>query len=380
VYSRLYLHIPWCLDKCHYCAFNSRPLEAGKLDQTRSLLIREMELAAACYPGNQPLASLYLGGGTPSLLQPEQVDSLISRSQQLFGHDPSIEITLEANPGTVNQESLTGYRQAGVTRLSLGAQSFNDQALAHLGRVHTAAEIHTAFRMARSAGFSSTGIDLICGLPGQSRVAWQQDLAEAETLKPDHLSVYGLTIEEGTPFARRYPATSEALPGDDLAATMLEDADQRLTAAGYEHYEIANFARPGCRSRHNCGYWQRDGYLGIGPGAHSFFRKGWGIRWGNRNDYADWEAAVKAGSLATADRHLLTRDDALSEAIFLGLRMADGIQLDRFEEEFGERLEQRFSKELKQLQQAGLLTCTPDRICLTLRGMLVSNQVFVQFI
>lgn len=380
MFSRLYLHIPWCLSKCHYCAFNSRPLEAEKLDQTCSLLIREMELAVEAYPGNQPLASLYLGGGTPSLLKPEQVNRLISCSQKLFGHDPAIEITLEANPGTVSQDSLSGYRQAGITRLSLGAQSFNDQALEHLGRIHTAAEIHSAFSMARSAGLNSIGLDLICGLPGQSETAWQQDLAEAEALKPDHLSVYGLTIEEGTPFARRYPEASEALPGDDLVATMLEDADRLLTAAGYEHYEIANFARPGCRSRHNCGYWHRDGYLGVGPGAHSFLQQGWGIRWGNRHDYAAWEASVQAGILTTDNRQVLTRDEALSETIFLGLRMTEGILPDRFEEEFGERLEQRFSKELRQLQQAGLLTCTPERICLTLRGMLLSNQVFVQFI
>ena len=380
MFSRLYLHIPWCLSKCGYCAFSSRPLEPEKLEQTCNLLLREMELAASWYPHNQPLRSLYFGGGTPSLLAPEQISRLIDHSRKLFGHTSSIEITLEANPGTVNLASLCSYRQAGVTRLSLGAQSFNDRMLQTLGRRHTADETRSAFRLAQQAGFNSVGLDLICGLPQQTEADWQSDLKEALALQPDHFSVYGLTIEEGTPFASCYPVGSDELPDDDQSANMLETADQLLTAAGYEHYEIANFARPGCRSEHNCGYWQRDGYLGIGPGAHSFLRQGWGIRWGNQGDFETWAAAIQNNSLAATEQQELTREDALSEYIFLGLRMADGISLNGFAEEFGERLEQRFSEAIHQLQQAGLLTCSQDRLCLTKQGMLLSNQVFVRFL
>ena len=380
MFSSLYLHIPWCLSKCGYCAFNSQPLEPEKLEQTCTLLLQEMELAAKAYPVNQPLRSMYFGGGTPSLLDPEQISRLISRSQELFGHTGSIEITLEANPGTVSHNSLTSYRLAGVTRLSLGAQSFNDQMLQTLGRRHTAADTRSAFRLAQQAGFTSIGLDLICGLPGQTEKAWQQDLGEAVALQPDHLSVYGLTIEEETPFAVRYPAGSDALPDHDLSASMLEEADSTLSAAGYEHYEIANFARPDCRSQHNCGYWQRDGYLGIGPGAHSFLRQGWGIRWGNQSAFDLWSASIQNNRLAAVEPQTLTREDALSEYIFLGLRMADGISLDDFAEEFGERLENRFSEEINQLQQAGLLVCSSDRLSLTKRGMLLSNQVFVRFL
>lgn len=380
MFSRLYIHIPWCLSKCGYCAFNSRPLEAQQLEQTCTLLLREMELAATAYPHNQPLRSVYFGGGTPSLLGPEQISRLITHSRDLFGHSNPIEITLEANPGTVSQNSLSGYQQAGVTRLSLGAQSFNNRTLQTLGRRHTAAETCNAFQLAQQAGFSSIGLDLICGLPEQTMVDWQQDLATALALQPDHLSVYGLTIEEETPFAGRYPAGSDALPDHDLSASMLEETDSRLTAAGYDHYEIANFARPGCRSRHNCGYWQRDGYLGIGPGAHSFLRQDWGIRWGNQGDFETWAAAIQNNSLAATEQQELTREDALSEYIFLGLRMADGISLDGFAAEFGQRLEHRFSEAIHQLQQAGLLTCSQDRLCLTKRGMLLSNQVFVRFL
>jgi oxygen-independent coproporphyrinogen-3 oxidase len=380
VFSRLYLHIPWCLSKCGYCAFNSQPLEPEKLEQTCTLLLREMELAAKSYPLTQPLHSLYFGGGTPSLLDPEQISRLISRSRELFGHTSSIEITLEANPGTVSPHYLAGYYQAGVTRLSLGAQSFNDRMLQTLGRRHTAADTRSAFQLAQQAGFSSIGLDLICGLPDQTEKAWQHDLGEALALQPDHLSVYGLTIEEETPFASRYPVGSDALPDHDLSATMLEEADSVLTTAGYEHYEIANFARQGCRSQHNCGYWQRDGYLGIGPGAHSFLHQGWGLRWGNQSEFDLWAVAIQNNSLAATEKQELTRADALSEYIFLGLRMADGISLDNFAEKFGERLEQRFSEEIKQLQQPGLLTCNLDRLSLTKRGMLLSNQVFVRFL
>ena len=354
MFSRLYLHIPWCLAKCHYCAFNSRPLEPDRLDQTCALLIREMELAAAAFPSHQSLSSLYLGGGTPSLLRPEQINRLIVRSRELFGHADTSELSLEAKPGTVCGESLSGYFQSGVTRLSVGAQTFNDQTLQALGRVHTAADIHAAFQWARQIGFTSIGLDLICGLPHQSTADWQQNLSEAMVLQPDHLSIYGLTIEEGTPFADRYPPGSTTLPDDDQSAAMLEEADYLLIAAGFEHYEISNFSRPGCRSEHNCGYWQRDGYLGIGPGAHSLLRQDWGVR--------------------------LSRDDALAETIFLGLRMADGIRFDFFSDVFGERLETRFAEEIRLLQQAGLLHCTADRISLTPRGMLLSNQVFVKFL
>lgn len=380
MFSRLYLHIPWCLAKCHYCAFNSRPLEPDRLDQTCALLIREMELAAAAFPSHQSLSSLYLGGGTPSLLRPEQINRLIVRSRELFGHADTIEITLEANPGTVSVESLSGYFQSGVTRLSVGAQTFNDQTLQALGRIHTAADIHAAFQWARQIGFTSIGLDLICGLPHQSTADWQQNLSEAMVLQPDHLSIYGLTIEEGTPFADRYPPGSTMLPDDDQSAAMLEEADYLLIAAGYEHYEISNFSRPGCRSEHNCGYWQRVGYLGIGPGAHSLLRQDWGVRWGNQTNYEQWAASIQANALASVGQQRLSRDDALAETIFLGLRMADGIRFDYFSDVFGERLETRFAEEIRLLQQAGLLHCTADRISLTPRGMLLSNQVFVRFL
>lgn len=380
MFSRLYIHIPWCLSKCGYCAFNSNTLEPEKLDQTCNLLLQEIELAAKKFPGNHPLDSIYFGGGTPSLLSHDQINRLIAGSLAHFGHNKEIEITLEANPGTVSLDSLSGYREAGVTRLSLGAQSFNDRMLHTLGRRHSTEETRSAVRLAHQAGFKSIGLDLICGLPNQTEADWQLDLDEALALQPDHLSVYGLTIEEGTPFAARYPDTTTELPDDDQTAAMLELADQRLGSAGYEHYEIANFSRPGYHSQHNCGYWQRDGYLGIGPGAHSFMQKSWGLRWGNQSDYDTWADAIQHNNSAAEDQQELTRQEALSETIFLGLRMAAGISLDNFAEHFKERLELRFANEIKQLKEAGLITCTEEKITLTKKGMLLSNQVFIRFL
>ncbi len=379
MFSRLYLHIPWCLSKCGYCAFYSQPLQPGALQQTCGLLQREMELFAQSGISNQPLRSIYLGGGTPSLLSPMQLAELLACAQDCFGLAEAVEITLEANPCTLNQDTLAGYYRAGVTRLSLGAQSFRDDLLQTLGRRHTAAQLRDAVVQARRVGFDNLGLDLICGLPGQTTADWQQELTTALGLQPEHLSIYGLTIEEGTPFATRYPDDSEALPGDDQSAAMLEQADLFLTEHGYEHYEIANFARPGRRSDHNCGYWQRDGYLGLGPAAHSFLLRGWGERFSNPPDLERWSRALEAGRLCHEGQHLLEREEALQETIFLGLRMADGIRLNRFAELFGERLEQRFAPHLTHLQQAGLLTCTPEQIALTPQGMLLSNQVFVRF-
>lgn len=379
MFSRLYLHIPWCVAKCGYCAFSSRQGTAADLDATVELLLAEMELAAHRFPAAGPLASLYLGGGTPSLLTPEQVERLVQRSRLLWGHEPFIEITLEANPGTVSFPSLAGFRRAGVTRLSLGAQSFDDDDLALLGRVHRSAETVQAVAWSRETGFDSLGLDLICGLPGQTPTAWRRQLETACGLAPDHLSIYNLTIEEETPFSLCYPE-GNGLPDDDLTADMLEEADGILAAAGFEHYELANYARPGKRSQHNCGYWLRDGYLGLGPSAHSFLRDGWGMRFCNPPHHDAWADSIRAGCWAGGETIRLSREEARAETIFLGLRLACGISLERFEQVFGERLELVWREQIQRLEQGGLLRCENDCLHLTRKGMLLSNRVFVEFL
>ncbi|MGE0155615.1 MAG: radical SAM family heme chaperone HemW [Geobacter sp.] len=371
--------MPWCLSKCGYCAFNSRPLEPHKLEQTCDLLVREMELAAKHYAGG-PLTSVYLGGGTPSLLTPHQVQRLLERSKQLWSHQPTCEVTLEANPGTATAESLAGFHQAGINRLSLGIQSLNDRTLQLLERPHNAAQARTAYAEARAAGFRNISLDLICGLPYQSAEGWQHQLQQVIELAPEHLSIYSLSIEEGTPFSRRYSDDSPELPDDDQTAAMLELADQLLTTAGHEHYEIANFARPGHRSDHNSGYWLRDGYLGLGPSAHSLLLQGWGLRCSNPSDYQQWAARITADQLAHHDPEQLSRQQALAEQIFLGLRMADGISPQACRELYGAQAWQPHDKTIAELLKTGLLEERGRRVALTQRGMLLSNQVFVRFI
>jgi len=338
-----------------------------------------MELAAKHYSGG-PLTSVYLGGGTPSLLTPHQVQRLLERSKLLWGHQPTCEITLEANPGTVTPDSLAGFRQAGVNRLSLGIQSLNDSTLQLLGRPHSAAQAREAYAEARRAGLNNISLDLICGLPHQSTEDWQHQLQQIIALSPEHLSVYSLSIEEETPFSRRYADDSPELPDDDQTAAMLEQADQLLVAAGYEHYEIANFARSGHRSDHNSGYWLRDGYLGLGPSAHSLLLQGWGLRCSNPSDHQQWATQIAAGQLAHHDREQLTKQQALAEQLFLGLRMADGISPENCRQLYGAEAWQPHEKTIAELLQTGLLTERDGRVALTRRGMLLSNQVFVRFL
>jgi oxygen-independent coproporphyrinogen-3 oxidase len=338
-----------------------------------------MRLAKATAVG-QKLDSIYFGGGTPSLLGAGQVKCLIELAVELFGLNPECEITLEANPGTVDKDKLAAFRDSGINRLSLGIQSFDDNLLHCLGRIHTADQARQAVQDARTAGFTNLGIDLMHSLPSQNIKEWQTDLEQAIQLSPEHLSIYGLTVEEGTPFFQRYPCDSPERADDDLSADMFEMADDLLTAAGYEHYEIANYARPGFRSRHNSGYWRRDGYLGLGVGAHSFLKDGHGVRFSNAGTLQEYGEALADGRLPSCDRQLLSRDDVLEEYMFLGLRLADGVSLVAFEQEFGSVCRDVYGRVIDELVECGLLLCDETYLRLTRRGMLLSNQVFSRFL
>jgi oxygen-independent coproporphyrinogen-3 oxidase len=381
MFTRLYIHIPYCRQKCPYCAFFSQELTGGDLHRYAGLLRQEMSLAAEQVTPRQRLDSIYFGGGTPSLLDPQQITDLLLQAERLFGVTTHAEVTLEANPGTVDFQRLSGFRQAGVNRLSIGIQSFDDRMLSSLGRIHSAQQAREAFAAARLAGFANIGIDLIHALPGQTNAMWQAELRQALQLAPEHLSIYGLTIEEDTPFAERYDSDSPLLPGEDLAAEMFETADEFLKTNGYEHYEIANYARPGFRSRHNSGYWKRDGYLGLGAGAHSFLRDGrYGTRFSNAADLEEYRTALHAGSLPRRDITPLAGADAMAEFLFLGLRMSDGVVFDTFEHEFGTGLNDVYGQQITTLLKQGLLTEDTCGIRLTRRGMLLSNQVFQRFL
>ena len=381
MFNRLYIHIPYCRQKCPYCAFFSQELSGSDLSRYAELLQQEMFLAAENTAPRHKLDSIYFGGGTPSLLDPQQIADLIYQAENLFGLAAEAEITLEANPGTIDFQRLSGFRQAGITRLSLGIQSFDDRMLMALGRIHSAQQAREAFSAARRAGFENIGIDLIHALPGQTSAMWLTELRQALQLAPEHLSIYGLTIEEDTPFAARYDSDSPQLPDEDLAAEMFETADDILEAHGYEHYEIANYARAGFRSQHNSGYWKRNGYLGLGAGAHSFLRdNGYGTRFSNAADLNEYRTALNSGALPRRDILQLSRPDAMAEYLFLGLRMSEGVLFSTFVQEFADALTDVFGQEITTLLEQGLLTEDTCGIRLTRRGLLLSNQVFQQFL
>ena len=377
MFNRLYIHAPFCVEKCHYCAFVSSPPLENDLAEYSELLIRELHLHPS---GGEPVASIYFGGGTPSLLLPQQIAGILEDITGHTGIRTDAEITLEANPGTVDGTSLMAFRQAGINRISLGIQSFDDHFLKCLGRIHTSGQSRQAFRDVRTAGFNNVSIDLIHSLPGQSLHQWRSELQHAIDLYPEHISVYGLTVEDGTPFARTYPADSPDLPDDDLSADMFELTDELLTASGFEHYEIANYARPGYRSDHNSGYWRRDGYRGLGVAAHSFLRVGNGIRFSNPDTLEEYRQQVMSGHLERVGEFKLSSGDAMAEYMFLGLRLAEGVSRKIFQHEFGRSLDSAYSSETEDLVRLELLVQDENRLALTRRGMLLSNQVFARFL
>ncbi len=376
----LYLHIPFCQSKCSYCDFPSVDAFPCTLDAYVVALVREMELRSATLPAPITATTLYLGGGTPSLLAPEQVGRLLVAAQQLYGLVADAEVTLEVNPGTVTREKLAGYWAAGVNRLSIGVQSLENQVLQQLGRIHTADEARQAVILARQAGFANIGIDLIHGLPGQTLQQWQATLQQAIVLAPEHISAYGLTVEEGTPFATLAARGELTLPEEEIAARMVEVTGETLAEAGYEQYEIANFARPGYRSQHNQVYWQRTSYLGFGPGAHSFRAEpAWGVRWRCPTDIRAYLAAIAADQLPEADRQELDRDDAASETMFLGLRRLAGVNEAAFVAQFGVDIAAVFPA-ANRLLALGMLERVDGCLRLSKRALPIANQVFAAFV
>ena len=373
-FEHLYVHIPFCQSKCNYCDFVSYPV-AGR-EEALAGYGRLLLCEAALWRKRAdigPLKSAYLGGGTPGLLPPKDVEALLAD----FTFTKDAEITLEANPESVNEEKLCAWLKAGVNRLSLGAQSFNDSLLAAMGRIHSAARIKEALALARAAGFKNTGIDLIYGLPGQNPIAWRADIAEALESGAEHISLYGLSLSADSPWGREVAAGRLTIPDEDTSADMLEAAMELLPQAGYVHYEISNFARAGYESRHNTAYWQRDNYLGLGAAAASCAGE---KRWFNRRDVECYEAELQAGRLPIIEEESLSIEEILGEALFLGLRLTAGLGLEDFAARYGIRAESYYKRPLKRLQKQGLVEVAEGRLRLTRRGILLGNEVFMQFL
>jgi putative oxygen-independent coproporphyrinogen III oxidase len=347
--SGLYLHIPYCLSKCHYCDFFSTDRAPVPLADYVELLLEQLRRSATADIIAGPVQTLFFGGGTPSLLSPAQVGGILDVVSEFYGLAAQSEISLEANPGTVDQATLAGYRAAGVNRISLGLQSFSTSALALLGRRHVADEGRQAVVWARAAGFENIACDLMFGLPGQTAGQLDEELESLLALGAEHLSCYGLTVEERTPLAAMCRRGEVVLPDEERFADLYRQVDQRLTAAGYGHYEISNFARPGRECRHNLGYWQRRPYLGVGAGAHSFDARGWGERWAVPDDLERYRARLTAGLEPAEFLEALSRRQAMGETLYLGLRTACGVSDRSFRERFGCGLAEAFPEALPRL-------------------------------
>lgn len=371
----VYVHVPFCLRRCHYCDFATQAVPEGartRLFQTwRRAVGRELATAPP-----RPASTIYFGGGTPTVLGArlllEVLEAVADRHP--LAHDA--EITVEANPTTAEANLFRDLRAGGVNRLSLGVQSLDDARLAWLGRTHDTAQAVAAFDTARRAGFDNVSIDLMFGLAGQRPEDWERELARAVALGPEHLSVYGLTVEPGTPLAGWVATGRVRLPGEGLQARMFELARERLAAAGYEHYEISNYARAGCRSRHNQTYWRNEEYRGYGPAAASYVAR---VRWTNTESLAQYAARLAADESPVAERDPRDERGERRDTMFLGLRLLEGVDRDDYARRFGAPPEAFFAAELDHLSARGLVETDGRRWRLTAPGLLLANQALMEF-
>ena len=354
--SALYIHIPFCSSKCPYCDFFSQVGTPRQLDGYVDLLKLNLTILKRDFPDTSAFDTIFFGGGTPSLLSVAQLAALLSTIQNHFDINPEAEITLEANPGTVDSTKLEGYRNAGVNRLSLGIQSLNDYNLQALGRIHTAGQARECVVAARQAGFDNLSLDLIFALPGQTLSGMEREITNLLELKPEHISLYGLSFEEGTDFFKRLTRGELKACDENVYAEQYKMIHRELSRAGFEHYEISNFALPGFRCRHNQIYWQRRNCLAIGCGAHSFIERNWGERWHIPGALTQYQAALTQGMNPAEQLEVFDRSGAMKEFIYLALRTKDGLSAADFLQRFGERPDKSFSlafaKTSRYLQQS----------------------------
>jgi oxygen-independent coproporphyrinogen-3 oxidase len=372
----LYIHIPFCGAICNYCNFNRGLFDAGLKDRYVVALLEEIEQAGRLNPGVRA-DTMFFGGGTPSLLEPAEIGDIVVACRRAFDISDGAEVTLEANPESVTVERLAAYRAAGVNRISFGVQSFRDNELQQLSRLHGADRARAAYREARSAGFENVSLDLMMWLPNQRVEEWLESVDHAIALSPDHLSLYMLEVYPNAPLKEDMARARWSQAPDDDAATMYVSAMERLETAGYEQYEISNVARPGCRSRHNLKYWQDEEWLGFGCGAHSTVD---GVRWKNVASAEDYIERVQRRVSAAVDVRRLTPAERLGDALFTGLRLTDGLDLEAVNARYAVDVWRRFGPELEPFIDEGLLERAGTTLRLTRRGMLLAHEVMTVFV
>lgn len=367
----LYVHIPFCVRKCQYCDFLSGPSDEETKDRYIEALLKEIR--AAEHTENYEIVSVFIGGGTPSALKAEAIASIMRTLQEQFFFCEDAEVTIEANPGTVDLEKLTIYRNVGINRLSLGLQSTDAEELKLLGRIHSYEEFLKSYEWAREAGFSNINIDLMFAIPGQTGEAWRQHLYQVAELNPEHISAYSLIIEEGTPFAEQ----NLDLPDEDTEYQMYEDTAEILERYGYRQYEISNYAKQGYMCRHNAGYWQRREYLGFGLGASSLYG---GMRFSNTHQMQEYLKESRNPDQIRKDVTVLSRNEQIEEFMFLGLRMTEGISEKEFEENFDVRLMDVYGDILQKYEETGFMEHIETKWRLTRKGIHVSNHILADFL
>ena len=370
------MHIPFCRSKCQYCDFASY---AGREEMREAyvdalgteMLVRGQEMVLK---HGRP-ETVYVGGGTPTALNVEQLSSVVALIKSVFG--TAAEFTMEVNPGTVDGDLLKKLHEWGVNRLSIGIQSFDNNLLKRLGRIHTAEQAEEAVKLARAAGFDNLSLDLMYGLPGQTMEDLQKSVKKALSLQPEHISIYGLQVEEGTPFYRDQQAGRLNLPESDVTDDMYDYLTEYLPEQGYRRYEISNYAKPGKESRHNLSYWQDVPYLGLGAAAHSYMD---GMRLENVADLDEYISTIKSGRLPLRSEEDPSEQHHMEEFAFLALRTAKGIDKKKFKDTFGKELRSVYGKKINRLVRQGLLKETKKNIALTKEGAKIGNQVFAEFL
>ena len=387
----LYIHIPFCVQKCAYCDFVSYAGQTHKAPGYTQALYQEFlwYFRQGIWERFRPY-TLYIGGGTPSLIL-EELLVFLQRIAMIHPLSSFIERTMEINPGTIRPSQLHRLRQAGINRLSIGIQSFDNDELRLLGRIHNAGEAISCIRAAREAGFDNLSLDLIFALPDSTLVRWEDTIKRAIDLEPEHISIYNLTIEEGTPFGEQQQAGKLALPDEELQIEMYQQAISRLSNAGYEHYEISNFTKPGFQSQHNRIYWRNEEYLGLGAGAYSYLN---GSRYGNTTNVDSYIRQAKTMTASTQKaanfsagypltvehQECLSRKRQIGETIMMNLRLIEGLNLHGFHQRFGQSFEDMYAQELEKFSSLKLLEVRNGYVRLSSKGLLLANEVCQEFI
>ena len=376
----IYIHIPFCVSKCRYCDFVSFPCDADTKKQYVNALIKEMTIAAKEMPDRQ-YSSVFIGGGTPSTLEVGEIARIMKALSENYDIAPGAEITIEANPGTVDAEKLKEYRECGINRLSMGLQSATPHILKALGRIHTTDDFIKGVELAKAAGFTNINADLMYGLPEQSTEDFLKAIKTAAGTGVKHISAYSLIVEENTPLYFDINGGGVLLPGEDEAFEMYEQGKVLLESLGFHRYEISNYAQTGYESSHNLNYWNNGEYLGLGLNSHSAMHMdGKWLRWANKSEFDEYLADIEDGKRPLADEpQNIERAEEMFECVMLGLRKTAGITNDEFESRFGESLYTAFAKAIAQLDENGLLIKTPDGIKLNDRGLDIENLALMPF-